>query len=239
MRVDNRAFNQLREIKIVPNVNPYAEGSAEVSFGNTKVLVTATIEREIPSWMREEKSGWITAEYAMLPRSTHTRNRRESASGKQSGRTLEVQRLIGRALRAAIDLSKVEGLTLRLDCDVIVADGGTRTAAITGAWVALAQAIKWAKNSYLINQNTELKQVAAISAGYVRGELMLDLCYEEDSKADFDLNVVINNERKIIEIQGSAERQALSGKQFSELIELTMPALEQIMKIQLESLEKI
>lgn len=210
-----------------------------LAFGNTKVLVTATIEREIPSWMREEKSGWITAEYAMLPRSTHTRNRRESASGKQSGRTLEVQRLIGRASRAAIDLSKVEGLTLRLDCDVIVADGGTRTAAITGAWVALAQAIKWAKNSYLINQNTELKQVAAISAGYVRGELMLDLCYEEDSKADFDLNVVINNERKIIEIQGSAERQALSGKQFSELIELTMPALEQIMKIQLESLEKI
>lgn len=214
-----------------PGVSPYAEGSVEVSFGNTKVLVTASVEQETPRWMVPGSGGWITAEYGMLPRSTHTRCRREAASGKQEGRTLEIQRLIGRALRAAVDLKKMDGITIRFDCDVIVADGGTRTAAISGAWVALAQAISWlqARGQAV---DLELKQIAAVSVGVVGGTEVVDLCYDEDSTADFDLNLVFTDNGELIEIQGTAERMSIPLASLQRLLGAGLTSCKEIMEIQ-------
>ncbi|MCC6931885.1 MAG: ribonuclease PH [Deltaproteobacteria bacterium] len=231
-RQEKRLAEGLREVKIITGVNPYAEGSAEVSFGKTKVLVTATVEKELPKWMAPGDGGWITAEYGMLPRSTHTRNKREAAQGKQGGRTLEIQRLVARALRQAVDIKKLEGLTIRIDCDVLCADGGTRTASISGAWVALFQAIESAMKQGLLSSDITLKQVAAVSVGQVKGELLVDLCYEEDSGADFDLNVVCDEDLKIIEIQGTGERATLSLDEVNKLVLLSQPAIRKIMQIQ-------
>ena len=239
MRVDGRSSLELRQVSIVRGVNPYAEGSAEVSFGKTKLLITATVEREVPPWMAKDPQagGWLTAEYGMLPRSTHTRNKREAASGKQGGRTLEIQRLIGRALRAAVDLKQLPGLTLRFDCDVICADGGTRTAAITGSWVALYDAIAWAKAKGLVGPECTVNRVAAISLGIVNSELLVDLCYEEDSQADFDLNVVVDDKQRLIEVQGTAERQPLSQLQMNELIMRGIEATGELMRYQQRAIE--
>lgn len=227
-RIDGRKSEELRELRIIPGVNPYAEGSVEVSYGKTKVLVTASIEKEVPEWLQGR--GWITAEYGMLPRATHTRNKREV--GKQSGRTLEIQRLIGRSLRQAIDLKTLGSISIRIDCDVLTADGGTRTASITGGWVALAQALKFAASSGLISSDYKLQQVAAVSVGVVNGEALLDLCYEEDSQADFDLNLVYRGDGKIIEIQGCGEKEPLELERIVELSKLARLGCETILKTQ-------
>ena len=233
-RLDGRLPDELRELRIVPGVSPYAEGSAEVNFGKTKLLVTASIEQEIPSWMPQGSGGWITAEYGMLPRSTHTRNKREAASGKQGGRTLEIQRLIGRSLRAAVDLSCLGPITIRCDCDVLCADGGTRAAAICGGWVALYEAVSWAVRQGLAPAQTRLMHVAAVSVGVVRGTACLDLCYEEDSQAEFDLNLVFTESFELVEIQGTGEKKTLALDSLRELIELGKRGAERIIAEQKE-----
>jgi len=219
-RPDGRKFNQLRPVSIIKGINPYAEGSAEVNFGNTKLYVTASIETEVPGWLREQNRGWITAEYGMLPRSTHTRNKREAVSGKQQGRTLEIQRLIGRALRQAVELDTLGPVTIKIDCDVICADGGTRTAAITGAWVALSQAIENGKQRGIFAQEVELRKVAAVSVGICNGEARADLSYEEDSNADFDLNLVFTENNEVIEVQGTGEKKSISVDELNKLLAL-------------------
>lgn len=234
-RIDGRDAQDLRPITILCGVNPYAEGSAEIAFGNTRLLISATVESSTPGWIDPTAQGWLTAEYGMLPRATHTRNDREAARGKQSGRTLEIQRLIGRALRAAIDLKTIPGLTIRLDCDVLCADGGTRTAAVTGAWIALAQAVQWAKQNDLLVADCPVRQVAAISVGIVGGRPLLDLCYEEDSQAQFDMNVVLDEEQRIIEVQGTAERATISSDQCTELLALATGGIADIMELQREA----
>ena len=234
-RSDGRAVDELRSITLATGVNPYAEGSCEVSFGNTRVLCTATVEQETPKWMEKGKeTGWITAEYGMLPRSTHQRQKREAASGKQGGRTQEIQRLIGRALRQAVDLKSISGLTIRLDCDVICADGGTRTASISGAWVALLQALENSVKKGILKEMPQLNHVAAVSAGRVNGNFCLDLNYEEDSSADFDLNVVCTGEGKIIEIQGTGEKGVIERAELDALIELAWGGISQIVEMQKE-----
>lgn len=233
MRVDGRKPDELREVKIIPGVNTYAEGSVSVEFGGTRLLITATVEQEQPRWMQvEAEGGWITAEYGMLPRATHTRCRREAAAGKQSGRTLEIQRLIGRSLRAAVDLKQLGPHTIRLDCDVIAADGGTRTAAITGGWVALAQAIFWMKRGGLVNEHVELRPLAAVSVGVLNNVALLDLCYREDSVADFDCNVVLAAERKIVEVQGTAEAGPVDRESFDSMLNLAAVGIDKLMELQ-------
>ena len=214
-RSNSRSQESLRHIAISVDVNKHAEGSAIVEFGDTKVLCTATVEKGVPRWKRGDNSGWLTAEYAMLPRSTNTRSKRG-----QNGRATEIQRLIGRSLRTSIDLAKVGEETITLDCDVLQADGGTRTASITGAWVALSMAVErlQAGSEFPINPITA--QVAAISCGMVDGELMLDLDYQEDSNADVDFNVVMLSTGKLVEIQGTAESAPFSRAQLDELMEL-------------------
>jgi ribonuclease PH len=235
-RIDGRKADELRPMQFLPGAAMYAEGSCEVTFGRTKLLVAATIEKEVPEWLKAKGEGWITAEYGMLPRATHTRNKREAASGKQSGRTLEIQRLIGRALRAAINLKELGPLTIRIDCDVICADGGTRTAAINGAWVALHQAIKWAAKENLISRPIELAPVSAISAGKVGGISMIDLCYDEDSTADFDINFVLAGNGEIVELQGTAEKGTISRKELDALFELASSAATKIFNLQRQAL---
>ena len=212
-RSNSRSHESLRNIAISVDVNKHAEGSAIVEFGDTKVLCTATVEKGVPRWKRGENSGWLTAEYAMLPRSTNTRSKRG-----QNGRATEIQRLIGRSLRTSIDLAKVGEETITLDCDVLQADGGTRTASITGAWVALSMAVErlQAGSEFPINPITA--QVAAISCGMVDGELMLDLDYREDSNADVDFNVVMLSTGKLVEIQGTAEQTAFSKSELTKML---------------------
>jgi ribonuclease PH len=227
-RIDNRHANQLRSIEIELGVNKHAEGSALVKFGDTQVVCTATIENHVPRWMRGSNEGWITAEYGMLPRSTHTRMNREAARGKQSGRTMEIQRLIGRSLRQAVDLKFLKDKTINIDCDVIQADGGTRTASISGACVALFEAIK---NSH--DDHRAIKEyVAAVSIGLKDGEPLLDLNYEEDSSADTDLNVVMTENGGIIEIQGTAEINPFTKKQLDAMLEMASVGIKDIIKIQ-------
>ena len=234
-RTDGRSASQTRAIAIVAGVNPYAEGSAEVSFGNTKVLITASLEERIPKWMEDDSRGWITAEYGMLPRSTHTRSSREAAKGKQGGRTLEIQRLIGRSLRQAIALTEIPGVTVQVDCDVLVADGGTRTAAISGAWVALRDALRKAQLRGIVKKELELRQVAAISLGILNGEVITDLCYEEDVSAEVDLNLVMNDSGEIIEIQGTGEENSFTTDQLLQMCTQGRAAIEQIFSIQKKS----
>ena len=213
-RKNNRSNNEMRSVEIAVGVNKHAEGSVLIKFGDTHVICTASIENHVPRWMRGSNEGWITAEYGMLPRSTHERMNRESARGKQSGRTMEIQRLIGRSLRQAVDLKYLKDKTINIDCDVIQADGGTRTASITGACVALFEAIK---NSH-DDQRAIKEYVAAVSIGLKDGRPLLDLDYEEDSSADTDLNVVMTESGGIIEIQGTAEKYPFTKDQLDEMI---------------------
>ena len=227
-RKNNRKNNEMRSIEIETGVNKHAEGSALIKFGDTHVICTASIENHVPRWMRGSNEGWITAEYGMLPRSTHERMNRESARGKQSGRTMEIQRLIGRSLRQAVDLRYLKDKTINIDCDVIQADGGTRTASISGACVALFQAIK---NSH-DDQRAIKECVAAVSIGLKDGCTLLDLNYEEDSSADTDLNIVMTERGGIIEIQGTAEKHPFTKEQLDEMIESASKGIAEIVSIQ-------
>ena len=233
-RHSNREPSQLREIKIETNVNIHAEGSVLISFGNTKVICTATIENKVPRWMRNSEEGWITAEYGMLPRSTNERMGREAARGKQSGRTQEIQRLIGRSLRQAVNLKYIKGKTINIDCDVIQADGGTRTASITGGCIALFLALK---NHH--NDNRAIKSfVAAVSLGILNNEVILDLDYIEDSSAETDLNLVMTDDLNLIEIQGTGEENPFTKDQLSKMIEVGSNAIEELIVLQKSSLEQ-
>ena len=232
-RSNNRQPNELREINIEPNFNIHAEGSVLVSFGNTKVICTATIENRVPRWMRNSEEGWVTAEYGMLPRSTNERMGREAARGKQSGRTQEIQRLIGRSLRQAVNLKYLKGKTINIDCDVIQADGGTRTASITGGCAALFLAI----NNHHDDNRAINTFVAAVSLGILDDKVILDLDYQEDSSAETDLNLVMTDELKLIEIQGTGEENPFSKEQLSEMIEVGSQAIEQIIEIQKSSIK--
>ncbi len=233
-RIDNRNHNQLRDITIEPNVNIHAEGSVLISFGNTKVICNASIENNVPRWMKNSDEGWVTGEYGMLPRSTNERMSREAARGKQSGRTQEIQRLIGRSLRQAVDLKYLKGKTINVDCDVIQADGGTRTASITGGCVALFLAIK----NHHDDQRAIKSFVAAVSLGIKENKVLLDLNYEEDSTADTDLNIVMNDKNQIIEIQGTAEDAPFSKTELSDMLELGSSAINEIIERQKLALNK-
>ena len=228
-RKDKRRNNQLRDISIIPDFNVHAEGSALVKFANTHVICNATVEKATPRWMQNDKRGWVTAEYGMLPRSTNERMNREANRGKQSGRTMEIQRLIGRSLRQAVDLEKLMGYTITVDCDVIQADGGTRTASITGATVALHKALKRIKKENAINN-----LVAAVSVGICEDELLLDLDYEEDSSAQCDVNIVMNEMLELIEVQGTGEEKAFSKEQFKDLVDLAEGGLKDLFLLQKE-----
>ena len=227
-RIDNRNHNQLRDITIEPNVNIHAEGSVLITFGNTKVICNASIENNVPRWMRNSDEGWVTGEYGMLPRSTNERMGREAARGKQSGRTQEIQRLIGRSLRQAVNLKYLKGKTVSIDCDVIQADGGTRTASVTGGCVALFLAIK----NHHDDQRAIKSYVAAVSLGIKNNRVLLDLNYDEDSSADTDLNIVMNDKDELIEIQGTAEDAPFSKSELSDMLDLGSSAIAEIIKKQ-------
>ncbi|RYE80618.1 MAG: ribonuclease PH [Hyphomicrobiales bacterium] len=220
MRPSGRAPDQMRAVMLERNVAPKAEGSCLVSFGSTKVFVTASVETSLPSWRRGQGLGWVTAEYGMLPRATGTRTRREAATGKQSGRTQEIQRLIGRSLRAVVDMAALGENQITIDCDVLEADGGTRTAAITGAYVALADAVSWLKARGLTKGEPLRDSVAAISCGIFRGEPVLDLDYLEDVEAHTDANFVLTGTGKFVEIQGTAEQVPFSREELESLMQL-------------------
>jgi len=236
LRPSGRANDELRKIRITTKFTHHAEGSVLVEFGDTRVLVTASVEDFVPSFLRGKGEGWVTAEYGMLPRATHTRSPREAARGKQSGRTLEIQRLIGRSLRAVVDLRALGERTVTLDCDVLQADGGTRTAAITGAYVALHEAVEFLRRRRRISGNPLHGQVAAVSVGIVGGEPVLDLDYAEDSDAETDMNVVMNNGGAYIEIQGTAEGHAFRRHELDEMLALAGEGCQQLFGTQLEAL---
>ena len=232
MRPSGRAAADLRPVTLETGVNRYAEGSCLVSFGHTRVLVTASHEGSVPPWMRGKGSGWVTAEYGMLPRSTHTRGRREAASGKQSGRTQEIQRLIGRSMRAVVDLKALGERQITLDCDVIQADGGTRTAAITGAWVALAQCCNYLTAEGVLEKNPILDQVAAVSCGVVDGAPVCDLDYEEDSNAEADSNFVLTGDGHIVEVQATGEKRGFTRAEFDALFGLAIHGCTELFALQ-------
>ena len=229
-RPDGRAADALRPVTIEVGVSKFAEGSARIAFGDTIVLCLATLTDSVPRFLDGKGTGWITAEYAMLPRSTPERSQRESIAGRPGGRTFEIQRLIGRALRTTIDLKALGPRSVTVDCEVIQADGGTRTAAVTGGYVALAHALRKMSPSPLINQ------VAAVSAGFVDGELMLDLAYAEDSIADADVNVVATDKGQLVEVQGTAEKKPFSRADFDRVLALAMNGIEQLMDAQRRAL---
>lgn len=235
MRPSDRRPEQMRSVTLETGVNRYAEGSCLVSFGHTKVLVTASVEESLPPWLRGKGQGWVTAEYGMLPRSTHTRGRREAAQGKQSGRTQEIQRLIGRSLRSVVDLKGLGDRTITLDCDVIQADGGTRTAAITGAWVALARACKYLVDEKVLKANPITGQVAAISCGVFETAPVLDLDYAEDSSAEVDANFVLSGDGKMIEVQATGEQRPFSDEEFAELMRLAKLGCGRLFDLQLQA----
>lgn len=231
-REDGRAENQLRKIKITRDFNLYAEGSVLIEFGNTKVICTASVSEKVPPFLKGQGKGWITAEYSMIPRATGERNQRESAKGKLSGRTMEIQRLIGRALRTAIDLDKLGERTVTIDCDVIQADGGTRTTSISGGYIALALAMKKLVNEGILAENPIISNVAAISVGIVGGTPMLDLKYSEDSAAAVDMNVVMNGEGRFVEVQGTGEEATYTRAELNELLDLAEAGINEIIELQ-------
>jgi ribonuclease PH len=239
-RNDGRTSNQLREIKFTRNWLNNAEGSVIVEFGDTRVLCVATFTPGVPRWLKDSGKGWVTSEYAMLPRATHTRSDRESVKGKLGGRTQEISRLIGRSLRAIIDNNQLGENTIVLDCDVLQADGGTRTAAITGAYVALSDAVAWAKaNGHLNNEAKVLRDsVSAVSVGIIDGLPMLDLCYEEDVRAETDMNVVIAGNGDFIEVQGTAEGQPFDRELLDGLLDLAVSGCAELAKLQEQALSK-
>jgi ribonuclease PH len=232
MRPSNREPNQLRDIKITRQYTQHAEGSVLVEFGQTRVLCTASVIDGVPRFIKGKNQGWITAEYGMLPRSTHSRNEREASRGKQGGRTLEIQRLIGRALRTCVELKGLGETTITLDCDVIQADGGTRTAAITGACVALKDAIDWMYAKEKIKKLPTFNYIAAVSVGIYRGQPVLDLDYAEDVLAETDMNIVMNEKSQFIEVQGTAEDGAFSRVELNSMLELAEVGIKQLIEYQ-------
>jgi ribonuclease PH len=232
MRPSGRAADQVRDISLETAVSRYAEGSCLAKFGQTHVLCTASVEQGVPGWLKGQGKGWVTGEYGMLPRATHTRGRREAAQGKQSGRTQEIQRLIGRSLRSVIDLKALGDRTVTLDCDVIQADGGTRTAAITGAWVALARACAYLVEEKVIKANPITGQVAAISCGVFEGAPVLDLDYAEDSNAEADANFVLSGDGRIIELQATGEQRPFSDEEFADLMRLAKLGCGRLFELQ-------
>lgn len=237
-RPSGRAPDELRPIRITRGFTRHAEGSVLVEFGDTRVLCTASVEESVPSFLRNSGGGWVTAEYGMLPRATHTRSRREASTGKQGGRTLEIQRLIGRALRAVVDLKALGERTITLDCDVLQADGGTRTASITGSYVALVDAVDALIKKRVLKESPLHGQVAAVSVGIWAGIPVLDLDYREDSDAETDMNVVMNNGGGFIEIQGTAEGHAFRRNELDELLNLAANGISQLLAKQLEALHQ-
>lgn len=233
-RVDGRRKDEVRPVKITRNFIKHAEGSVLMEMGGTKVICTASIEEKVPPFLRDKKVGWVTAEYAMLPRATHERTPREAVKGKQGGRTLEIQRLVGRALRSVTDMAEMGERTIWIDCDVIQADGGTRTAAITGSFIALADALKVLKKRELIKKRPLTDYLAAISVGRVGGEVLVDLAYEEDSKAEVDMNLVMTGRGRFVEVQGTAERQAFEKKDLDEFLGLGWKAIKGLVELQKE-----
>ncbi len=233
-RIDKRTHDQIRNTKITPNISPYAEGSALIEVGGTKVICTASVEDKVPMFMRNKGLGWVTAEYAMLPRATNTRTQRET--NRPSGRTQEIQRLIGRSLRAVVDTKLLGERQIYLDCDVIQADGGTRCASITGAYVALALACRRLVKQGTIKTSPILSEVAAVSVGIIEGTTILDLAYEEDSNADVDMNVVCTGSGKFIEMQGTAEREPFSREQMDEMLILADIGVNKLFEVQRQAL---
>src|SRR5918993_806243 len=232
MRPSGRAPDQMRDVVMEPGFTRHAEGSCLVSFGDTRVLCTASVEMSLPPWLRGKGKGWVTAEYGMLPRATHTRGRREAAGGKQSGRTQEIQRLIGRSLRSVVNLEALGERQITLDCDVIQADGGTRTAAITGAWVALHDCVTWMKTRDMLKGEVLRDHVAAIFCGIHNGTPVLDLDYAEDSAADTDANFVMTGTGGIVEIQGTAEGKPFSEDEFLRLLQLAKAGVAELVALQ-------
>jgi ribonuclease PH len=236
MRPDGRKANELRPIKITRGTMKYAEGSALMEMGETKIICTATIEESVPSFLRETGKGWITAEYSMLPRSTKSRNARDAVRGRVGGRSLEIQRIVGRALRAVINMDKLGERTIIIDCDVIQADGGTRTASITGAFVALTDAVQYFMREGILQENPIADFVAAVSVGMIDGELFLDLNYDEDSRAELDMNVAMTGSRLLVEIQGTAERKPFSKNELSQMINVAEKGILKLIAKQKEIL---
>ena len=236
MRPSGRAPDELRPIKITRNYTKHAEGSVLIEFGDTKVLCNASVEEKVPGFLRGQGQGWVTAEYGMLPRSTGSRMGREAARGKQGGRTMEIQRLIGRSLRAAVDLGALGENTITIDCDVIQADGGTRTASITGAFVALVDAIRYMQDKQIIKTDPIIGHVASVSVGVYDGTPIMDLDYAEDSNCETDMNIVMNDEGGYIEVQGTAEGAAFSSTELQAMLDLGKQAIDQLIEHQRETL---
>lgn len=236
MRPSERTPDQMRTVKFTRHYTCHAEGSVLVEFGNTKVLCTATVEDRLPGWLKGKGQGWVTAEYGMLPRSTGSRTAREAAKGKQGGRTMEIQRLIGRSLRAMVDLEALGEFQITLDCDVLQADGGTRTASISGAYVALCDAVTWLQQNRRLKQNPLHGQIASVSVGIFDGVPVLDLDYAEDSKAETDMNVVMNEAGQFIELQGTAEGHAFRRDELDAMLALAEKGIREIMQAQREAL---
>lgn len=239
MRKDGRSKDQLREVKITRNFTKHAEGSVLIEVGDTKVICTASIEDKVPPFLKGTKKGWLTAEYSMLPRATAARNVRESSKGKQSGRTQEIQRLIGRALRSVLDMEALGERTVWIDCDVIQADGGTRTASITGAYVALLDALQKLVDNEVIKELPLTDYLAAVSVGICHEEELLDLCYAEDSHAQVDMNIVMTAQGKIVELQGTAEEYPFTREQLNILYDLGEKGIKELISKQKEVLEEI
>ena len=232
LRVDKRKVDEKREVKITRDYTVYAEGSVLIEVGATKVICTASVVDKVPPFLKNQGKGWITAEYSMLPRATQDRNQRESAKGKLSGRTMEIQRLIGRALRACLDLEKLGERTITIDCDVIQADGGTRTASITGGYIALEMAIRRLIEQGALSENPLISNVAAVSVGIVKGQELLDLSYVEDFEAEVDMNIVMNEKGEFIEIQGTGEESTYTRAQLETLLKLAEKGIAELIEIQ-------
>ncbi len=237
MRVDTRIADELRPLIITRHFTKYAPGSVLIQTGNTKVICTASVEETVPPHLKNTGEGWVTAEYSLLPGSTPVRAPRESSRGKVGGRTHEIQRLIGRSLRSVMDLALLKERTIWIDCDVIQADGGTRTAAITGSYVALMDAIRWLKSKDLIKENPVVNSVAAISVGIVNGVVLLDLCYAEDAAAQVDMNVVMTGDGRFIELQGTGEEYAFDDGQLAEMLKMAKKGIGEIIEMQKKALE--
>jgi len=239
MRSDGRRLDEMRKVKIKRGVMEFAEGSCMIEVGNTRVICSASVEEKVPPFLRDTGSGWITAEYGMLPRSCKTRTPREASRGKQSGRTQEIQRLIGRSLRSVVDLKKLDERTVWIDCDVIQADGGTRTASITGSFVALSDALLTLKGGGVIAELPIRNYVAAVSLGIIDGKLCLDMDYEEDSKAEVDMNIVMTDDGKLVEVQGTAEKTPFPMKDLDRLVSLAKKGIDDLVAVQRKTLKLV
>ncbi|MDN5870376.1 MAG: ribonuclease PH [Nitrococcus sp.] len=237
MRPSGRHNHEMRAVHFTRHFTKHAEGSVLVEFGDTKVLCNASVEEQVPPWLRKRGQGWITAEYAMLPRSTHSRNDREAVRGRQQGRSIEIQRLIGRSLRAAIDMQALGERRVIIDCDVLQADGGTRTAAITGGYIALADALQSLTDKGLLKRHALFGQVASVSVGIYRGEVVLDLDYAEDAEAETDMNVVMNEVGALIEIQGTAEGHAFRREELGQMVDLAEAGIRSLIEAQRRALQ--